>query len=105
MAEQCCLYVVAYVPPGCTGYQVDDWVAGPCEPGCPDVIVQGGPCDGLYLISATSDCVECGGAAAQQQTTVEEVRARAAKRDPGARKRTIGPGDLGRFRRVEAGSQ
>jgi hypothetical protein len=82
---------------------VDDWVTGPCEPGCPDVEVEGGPCDGLYLSSTGPDCVECGSAAVLR-TDAADLKARATKRDPSAKRRKIRSADLAGFRRIEAAS-
>ena len=43
-----CFGEVKEVPEGCP-YQEGDLVALPCEEPCHDVIINSGPCDGMYL--------------------------------------------------------
>jgi hypothetical protein len=53
-----CHYVVTYVPPGCTTFYEGQEVVRPCDEQCQDlVIMDGGPCDGTYLMVVLDGCL------------------------------------------------
>ena len=104
MSDGCCLYLVTFVPAGCTAFQEGDFVTGPCEAGCPDVTVnEPGPCDGLYLTSMSPDCIPCDQAAAGLPSS-QEVKQRVAQRCDPAKARKVTMKELRAFRKVAASS-
>jgi hypothetical protein len=55
-----CAYVVAHVPEGCTGLKPGEVVYTDCgEDGyCRDIVIEGGACDGAWLVSLTCECFD-----------------------------------------------
>ena len=51
-----CVYIVSSAPAGCQ-YKVGDIVYLDCDPGCADILMVGGACNGAYLTSMSCDCV------------------------------------------------
>ena len=57
MAESSCVYVVTYVPSGCTQFALDDIVTTACNEPCQDGIIGDGPCAGTQLTAVSSSCM------------------------------------------------
>jgi hypothetical protein len=61
LMAQVCVYIVSYVPAGCTEYKLGDTVEGPCNGPCQDLVIGDGPCEGAYLTALSCSCEESGG--------------------------------------------
>jgi hypothetical protein len=57
MSESSCVYVITYVPSGCTEYSLDDIVTTACSEPCEDGVIGEGPCAGTRLTTVSNSCM------------------------------------------------